>query len=153
MALVYEQLHESENMRMVDLEWYLDALTSTITATALPSDKAIELQVSAAGIQLSAEIITPLGLIVNELVTNSLKHGFKEREKGRVSIAASRREGAIRLIYRDNGCGYPDIQDRSNEHALGMRLIEGLAEQIDAQLSVSGENGFVCTLAFPDQAE
>ena len=150
MALVHELLYESEDLTSIDMGRYIERLTSSIVNSY--HDGEIELEVAAGDITLPLETAIPLGLIINELVTNSFKHAFTPREgshpKGRISIELEEHGGEFTLNIADNGVGLPSDFIIEDSDSLGLRLVAGLVDQIDGTFEVSGEDGARFRLTF-----
>ncbi len=99
-------------------------LHMVIDDVAVPVDKAI-----------------PCGLLLNELITNALKHAFKDGRRGDVRVELARDGTRLRLVVQDNGIGLPAGFDAQHTSSLGMQLVTTLAEQLDASLDVSSRDG------------
>ena len=97
---------------------------------------------------LSNDIAMPLALIVNELVTNAVKHARKGGERVQVGVALSREDGVWTLRVRDDGPGFELVAPKRGASGLG--LVAGLARQLSGSLSVTNEHGAVCLVSFPE---
>ena len=149
MGIVHELLYRTENLASVDFAQYLDALCrSMIEALSEPGRIAIEIQAERANLDLDTSV--PLALIVNELVSNALKHAFPDNRTGRITIgfAIDAREG--RLTIADDGVGYDDAAAAAGARSLGLRLIQLLTTQIRGTLRQSSSAvGSVTEIVFP----
>ncbi len=125
MSLVYEQLYQSDSLARVEMQIYLDKLTSNVLQ-AFGDGRFIEVQVDAAGIWLDVGAATPCGLIINELVTNALKHAFPPDFQGQPKIWVSfkRNEDHFALVVEDNGIGLPDNVELRQTRSMGLRLVK-----------------------------
>lgn len=124
MSLVYEQLYQSDHLAEVDMEGYLKNLTSNVLQ-AFASGKEIIFNVEAENVLLDVETAMPCGLIINELLTNSLKYAFNDLQ-GRtpqINVKLSRKNNLIEIIVMDNGKGIPQNYDWENAESLGLKLV------------------------------
>jgi PAS domain S-box-containing protein len=151
MALIHEQLYGSENLARLNFADYVGDLVNHLNMSCLSSSETqIELAINIAPVALNIETATPCGLILNELVTNALKHAFLDGRSGTISISLTHHANHLQLMIQDNGVGFaPDI-DWQNSPTLGLRLVRILARQLDATLTQeSGATGtcFCLTLS------
>lgn len=131
-ALLHERLYQSNDLANVDMATYLAGLVSEVfRAAGRPGVRRV---VAVDGIELSMELAMPCGLIVNELVTNALKHAFPAGE-GEVRVELTRQGGRTRLSVVDDGCGLPPGA-QADGTSLGMRLVRSLTDQLRGQLVV-----------------
>jgi two-component system, sensor histidine kinase PdtaS len=143
-ASAHEHFQPIEHHGRVEMRSYLEQLCTHL-AEALRDVRPIAMKVDAAQIYLPAEEAIPLGLIVNELVTNSLKHAFSDARPGRIEVVLTH-DSAMTLIVRDNGHGCP----AQKVERVGSRLVRMLAQQLDARIewqqpAVGCEVKLVCT--------
>jgi len=150
MALVHETLYKTESLVDIPFDRYLEDLTRAVTeGFATIGDIRAETEVL--GIQLELDTAVTIGLMVNELMINSMKYAFVNRPSGLISISFSYDDEQYTFRYEDNGIGLPDGFDLEKISSLGIRLIRILAKQIRGTInisSVSGE-GMKCTVVFP----
>lgn len=131
MALVHETLYRSRDLGAVDVQAYLDRIAQAQLDAAEAGRRSIEIGVRAPGLTMDLDASFLCGLVVSELTSNSLKHAFGRRRRGRIDIAMERVAGE-RLVLRvsDDGRRLPDEIDFGSEATLGLRLVSGLAEQL-----------------------
>jgi two-component sensor histidine kinase len=100
---------------------------------------------------LTIDTAIPCGLILNELITNSLQHAFPDGRKGNIRISFSRCEGGAKyeIIYEDDGVGIPTDVDFSASGSLGMLLIESLTDQLKGELNIENNDGINVRIRFP----
>lgn len=145
-ALVHEMLYQDNAISLIEMHKYLKELGNRLLLFS--ANKKISYHLEASEISLPIDYATTLGLILNELITNSLKHAFMEVE-GTISVELSEiNMNLFRFIYKDNGKG---LQKKSPEKTLGLKLINMFAEEIDADLEVKSENGLSYTFTFTCQ--
>lgn len=137
-SLVYENLYQKENAEFVELKNYLQALISNLKQ--IGSNKKIEIQLDCDEIQLGFDTTISLGLIFNELITNSYKHGFKNSE-GLIRISCIKSNNNLSIEYRDNGKGMA-VPIVINKESLGLKLIELLISDLHGNYEISSNNGF-----------
>jgi two-component sensor histidine kinase len=110
----------------------------------------IRIRLDSDGARLDVQTAVPLGMILNEIVTNAMKHAFNGRESGEVSIALRRSpDGALALSVRDDGVGLPAHVDMENPASFGLELVTLLAQQIGAWVSVSTGSGTCFSVQVP----
>lgn len=142
MALVHEMLYKSVDLSKVDLKEYIEILTGSVNMSYSTPTKAISFSNDIeAGIFLEVDMMIPIGLMLNEILSNSFKYAFPEKEKGIISIKLKRDKNNIKMIVFDNGVGLKKNFDIKKQGSLGMQLIHMLGEQIDAGISVTSEKG------------
>ena len=119
MALIHERLYQSTNLAEVDFGDYVTNLTRFLMSTVSGSQGRITIATDIEGIVLPVDEAVPCGLIINEIVTNSLKHAFPGGEQGEIHISCSRAKGdQIILVVRDNGIGLAEDVDYTNTNSL-----------------------------------
>lgn len=97
---------------------------------------------------LDARVLSPLGIIVNELLTNAMKYAFSGRDGGMIRVSGSHKEGRVTIVVQDDGIGLPDSFDLKTSAGFGLRLVEMLTEQIGGSLRIDRENGTRFVVAF-----
>ena len=143
MAAVHENLYKSKNLSSISILPFLKELTTSILASYQLSSENITLEIDSDEIFINIEQASPLGLIVNELVSNSLKHAFTDGHKGEIHINLKRvNEDHIHLCFSDDGIGLPVSLDWRNLDSLGLKLVLNLAEnQLDGSIKMEVNNG------------
>lgn len=143
MALLHRRLYQQEeDATTIELGSYLEELCGYLQSTYPAEGPPPEIRMEIEPMQVDAEQAGRLGLIVNELLTNSFKHAFHEVEQPEVFLGLQRTEdGYIRLSYRDNGKGMPVGYDVQNSRSLGLKLIHTLSRQLGGSVEVSSEEG------------
>ena len=133
MAMVHETLYRSNDLRSVDCADYLRALAGPLFQSYGLEPGAVELRIQVpAGMRISLETATPFGLIVNELISNALKHAFPGGRRGEIVVRLEPLgDSRFRLLVSDNGIGFAPDRDPHHADTLGLRLVQALAEQLD----------------------
>ncbi len=149
MALVHERLYQSSDLSQVDFAEYLKRLTTQLFHSYGLNAGIVDLAVAVGDVRLDINTAVPLGLIVNELVSNAIKHAFPARAHGRISVGLEPLEGGtFRLTVSDDGIGFPKDLDFRKTESLGMQLVTMLAGQLDAEITLEREAGTRFTLIF-----
>lgn len=144
MAKVHNQLYENEAIETIPFFAYCQTLSKDVLNTFEDENKPIHLTILPTEITLNLQTILPLGLLLNELLMNTLKHAFREQDSGQISIDLSEKEGEYRLVFKDNGSGFMLPINSS----FGLKLINALACQLSGELSIDINNGTIYTLNF-----
>jgi PAS domain S-box-containing protein len=153
MALVHERLYQSRTLSSITLDGFLSELCSQVARAASASQRGIELRVEAAPLEIGLDLAVPLGLLLNELVSNSLKHGFPEGRHGHIVVGAvSEPGGMVRVTVADDGVGLPPGIDQTSPQTLGLKLVSALSGQLRASFSLENRNGAFATLLFRAEA-
>jgi PAS domain S-box-containing protein len=141
MALVHEMLYQSKQLSHIAADEYVRGLAAGLfRAYAIDSGR-VTLHVDAVDVSLDIDEAIPFGLILNELLTNCLKHAFPAG-RGRIEVVVSPAgEGYVRLLVRDDGVGLPRDVDLHDARTLGLRLVERLARQLSGAVEVRREHG------------
>jgi PAS domain S-box-containing protein len=142
-ALIHEYMYQSDNLARLPLSRNIRGLAANLLRAVGPPDRAISLELSVEeDLTLRVDRAIPCGLILNELMTNALKHAFPADRAGKVHITL-RREGESSLLLgvADDGIGLPDAHDDTENGSLGWRLVHAFAEQLGATVRVLREHG------------
>ena len=99
--------------------------------------------------KLDVDTVIPLGLILNELISNSLKYAFEDEERGKISISLKKKEEAIELQVSDNGVGLPESFSIETLDSLGFKLIKSFTDKLKAKLDVSSLEGTRVNMLIP----
>lgn len=135
MAMVHEMLYMREDLAKIDYRTYVTELGGYLIKSLKGPESKITLHIDIPQIQLGIDTAIPLGLLINEAVTNALKYGFKERETGEISILLER-ESKTEYVLRigDNGVGYPESVTHKSTKSLGLKLIYNLSRQLQGSV-------------------
>lgn len=149
MALVHEMLYSTKDFVFTQLKEYVDFLATSLFMSYAPPEHQIELEFDIdQEIYFEIDYMIPLGLVLNEMMSNSLKHAFP-KAKGKITItAAIDEEGKHHIRYSDNGKGLPLNFDLKQSESLGMQLIVMLTEQLDGEVNLRTEIGLTYELSF-----
>ena len=152
MALIHERLYQSENFDSVDFHHYVNGLVDMLRHS-IPSQDAqrITISVNIPTIELPMDLAMPLGLILNELVSNAFEHAFPDAHGGNISISLEFSPESGILVIKDTGKGFPESKNESSSRVgLGMHLVEVLARQVGGSSKMqSSSSGTTATITFP----
>jgi two-component sensor histidine kinase len=135
MAAIHEMFYKSENLDTIDFSRYLKKLISDLIHTFRGPNNKISLDLKSSIVWVNLDTAIPLGLIINEVITNSLKHGIKAGTKGVITARFEKLDDQnFKLLIGDNGVGSKNIIDKNKENTLGITLITSLVEQLDGSI-------------------
>lgn len=139
MALIHQDLYQRENITSVNSQQYFKNLCQELYTTYSISKDKVVLQMNIEDIPIDVDTLVPLGLITNEIITNSLKYAFPGNKTGNLKVLLKAKNDGFLLKVSDDGVGYDpgDISDNS----FGNRLIHSLVQQLEAKLNISTEKG------------
>jgi PAS domain S-box-containing protein len=150
MALVHEQLYQSQDLSNIDFAEYIENLAHNLFQAYEINSPVIKLQTNIAPCKLNIDTAVPCGLIINELVTNSLKYAFSGEIQGKIKIDFSLdNNGVCVLVVSDTGIGFPKDLDYRNARTLGLRLVGSLVRQIRGNITLLATLGTVFQITFP----
>lgn len=144
MALIHEKMYQKEDLNHIDVRSYLVSLTDEI-ANSIQSTASIEFSVESDLDEMNVQNIVPVSLIFNELITNSIKHGFANKKQGQIKVEINQQGAVVQFEYFDNGSWI----EPKDEGTFGLELLSALTEQLDGEYSRSIENGTRYIFSFP----
>ncbi len=156
MALVHEKLYQSEDMISVDFSDYIQNLANYLFGAYSVGDKNISLKLDVDNIFLGMDTSVPLGIIINELVSNALKHAFQKKESGEICVCLKKEEqgssekNCFSLVVRDNGRGFPEEIDFRETDSLGLQLVINLVDQIEGSIELNTHEGTEFRIRFKE---
>lgn len=140
-ALIHEKLYQNENLSEICFEQYLKELTDVILSSMGSSKTDINVSMNVDPVKLTVNQAIPCGLILNEIITNSYKHAYPEKEKGNIEINLNRRGDEVYLSIIDDGIGIPEEINLEKPKSLGIKLIRTLSKQLNAEAEFSNKTG------------
>ncbi len=148
MALIHENLYQSDSLKDVDFSFFISKIILQLfTAYNINKDK-ISTKVNLSNVSLNINLAIPIGLIINELLTNSMKYAFPDNRSGEITIDFKYDQGKYTLIIADDGVGFPDDYDHNNSKSLGLLLVNALTRQVQGKLALESSKGTKFTLTF-----
>ncbi|MEO5570007.1 MAG: two-component regulator propeller domain-containing protein [Bacteroidia bacterium] len=149
MALIHERFYQSDGTSKIDFDEYIKRLTENLALSLGIKQTQVELVIDSEKISLDIDTAVPCGLILNELVTNSLKYAFENKQYGKVFISFHELENNYcRLVIRDNGIGFPPEFMLENAESLGMQLVLALTDQLEGTIKLDKTNGATFIIEF-----
>ncbi|AWH85670.1 hypothetical protein HYN59_11375 [Flavobacterium album] len=146
MSLIHQKLYQTENLSSINMPWYIKELADYLK-DSFDHEGKIRFELSLASIDLDVAQAVPLGLILNEAITNAIKYAFPD-QKGIINILLEETDNSYLLRISDNGIGLPEHFESAETDSLGMSLMMGLAEQLDGTFTIRSGAGVVITINF-----
>lgn len=154
MALIHEKLYQSKGLARIDAADYIHDLTDNLFRSYNVATNTIKLNLQVEHIELDIDTAIPCGLIINELVSNSLKYAFVDKGKGELYISFHHQEESqeITLVISDNGIGLPPDFDVREIESLGLQLVGNLTEQLDGEIEINSDLGASFKITFTNRS-
>ncbi|MDA8173549.1 MAG: hypothetical protein M0018_03040 [Nitrospiraceae bacterium] len=146
MAMVHEMLYKTKGLSQLDMKDYLEQLARSVIRGYEAAGVILDMDLDP--VQVSLDVAMPCGLIVNELLSNSMKHAFTGRTRCKAGLSLKANGTEIELACYDNGTGFPEDFQIERSGALGLRLVGELARQLVGELDIRNENGAKVTVRF-----
>jgi PAS domain S-box-containing protein len=150
MALIHEKLYQSKDLTVIPMTGYIGDLLTNLYISFGTNEEEIKAVIKVADVNLNVSTAIPCGLIINELVTNCLKHAFPGDRKGEIVLSLQPLEGKYELIVSDNGIGFPENADFRNTETLGLKLVISLISQLDGTIELNRTGGSTFTIRFSE---
>lgn len=141
MSFIHESLYRSEDFSYVNFSEYITSLSSNLVQSYILEHDNINLELKLGDYNLNLDQAIPCGLIINELVSNSIKYAFPKQKNGVISIELNKKNDKLFFEVSDNGIGLPDNFDVENTDTLGLQLVYTLISQLDGDIQVINNNG------------
>jgi PAS domain S-box-containing protein len=149
MALIHEKLYRSQDLAHVDFGSYIQDLANFLFRSYTSQRGAVDLDIDANDVSLPIDTAVPCGLIINELISNSLKHAFVDGREGKIQVRlVADQERQIRLSVSDDGVGFSEDIDYTTSPSLGLQLVNTLVDQLDGQIELYNGSGTRFEIAF-----
>lgn len=148
MAIIHEMLYKSESLAAIDMRGYINALCLFLFQTYTINTNRVSFLIDIEDISLELNIAVPLGLIANELISNSLKYAFPDGRGGSIKISMRCEDGVYAFSVRDDGVGLPEGLDPATGATLGLRLVDILVKQLDGNISIESNGGSAFNIIF-----
>lgn len=140
MAVLYDKLYRSDIQHELSMKDFLPSLVEEILAVN-PGAVPVKTDIRIDDIVVSAKILSSLGILINELITNSIKYAFKDMSGGMIFVSAAKKDDEITIMYRDNGVGLPETVSLEASTGFGMQLITMLVRQIKGTVEITRDHG------------
>ncbi len=148
MMILYEKLYHADNMNEISLQDFLPPLIKEISAI-FPNSKAVQITTEIEDIVLAPKVLSPLGIILNELVTNAMKYAFNNNSEGMIRVTATKKDNRVTIGFADNGAGMPTGITIENATGFGLKLIDMLIKQLNGAITLQHHNGTTFIFEFP----
>ncbi len=151
MALVHELLYKSKNLSEIQISDYISRLGNSIhDAFSIPESQIKIIYKIEKNIFFNVDLMIPLGLIINEILSNSFKYAFP-KNRGNIAIELREVQKCFELIIKDDGIGFFENYDSGKNSNLGIQLIHMLIDQIEGTLHTNNENGTIYLISFKNK--
>ena len=147
MMILYEKIYRSSDFRKISTKQYIASLIDEIVSN-FPNRESVTLRKHVDDFLLDAKILSPVGIILNELLTNAMKHAFTGRDKGEISVSLGAEGNHVALIVQDNGIGIPESTGIADSTGFGLQVVEMLTEQLEGAIRLERNKGSTFTLEF-----
>ena len=143
MALIHKNLYQRDNLAGIEMKDYIFRLANNLKDACITNEQEIDININMTETELDVDTAIPLGLIINELLTNVFKYAFPEKNNGKIEISFSKgKYERFRLTIKDNGIGHTKL-----ETGFGSQLIQLLTKQLEATFSDGNDNGYWCRIS------
>ena len=153
MSLVHEKLYLSKDLSSIDFHDYMEDLSARLFQIHRVDSRVVSFSSQIKDVSFNIETAIPLGLIINELISNALKHAFPEGKKGSIAVELTqdkKREEYI-LTVTDDGIGFPEVTDYRNTETFGLQLVDMLTEQFHGTMELDRTKGTSFRITFREQ--
>ncbi|MEL4308510.1 tetratricopeptide repeat-containing sensor histidine kinase [Joostella sp. CR20] len=140
MALIHQKLYQNEDLSVIKMQEYIESLGASIQSVYKTSGSKIKLHINASSTDLDVDRAIPIGLILNELISNSFKYAFENHTEGNIYISLLKNNDQYYFEYKDDGVGLPENFDAKTSGSMGMTLIGRLANQLRSSLHIDKES-------------
>jgi len=150
MAMIHEKLYQSTDLTHIKFDDYIKRLVLDLFYSYGIKEDQIKPIITVEDIMLNIETAVPCGLIINELISNSLKYAFPEGREGELKVSVKKFNDNYELIISDNGVGFPEDLDYKNTDSLGLQLVKTLVHQIEGTVSMNSNHGTEFKIIFKE---
>jgi len=150
MALIHERLYRSTDLKNIEFKEYITTLANDLYRTYVKDPTRVSLQMIIEDVNIDINTAIPLGLILNELITNAMKHAFPNDREGTISISFVKNNDVFILKVSDDGVGFPADLDYTKTDSLGMQLVTSLSSQINGKIELDKDHGTKFTITFKE---
>jgi two-component sensor histidine kinase len=146
--MVHEKLYQSENLSSINFANYIKSLMMELESSYHVNKSLLKTEINVEDIYLDINAAIPCGLIINELISNIIKHAFKEGDEGNIKINFYRKSNEYILSVQDDGIGLPSNLDFENTSSLGLNLVNALVNQLAGTIEINRNNGTQFVIKF-----
>lgn len=150
-ALIHEKMYQSRDISNIDFTSYIKSLINDLMYSYDADSRNIKSVIDTGNFLFSIETVQPLGLIVNEIISNSLKYAFKDKNEGTILVKLQKmHSNNFKLTVSDNGMGFPENIDFRNTSSLGLQLVNELVKQLEGNIELNIDNGTEFVIVFKE---
>jgi two-component sensor histidine kinase len=150
MALIHERLYKAQDLAQIRAIEYVENLIDYLEGTYYSPSWNLEISTEIEDLYLNLDVAIPCGLIINELVSNSIKYAFPIDQNGSIMVSLKSAEpDNLVLIIKDNGIGIPLAMRTLNSQSLGLELVQLLVKQLNGKIEIDGTSGTQVKIIFP----
>lgn len=149
MSILHRSLYQKDDLKNINVRDYFEELLDSLVSNYQVTDTKINVSKDIEDFELDVDTVMPLGLITNELVSNSLKYAFENQKEGDISLSLKKRNDQVHLCVLDNGSGIPFTEIPSKSKTLGMQLIKSFINKLNADIKISNEGGTKVDITLP----
>jgi two-component system, sensor histidine kinase PdtaS len=149
MGLIHQNLYQEDDLRGVNIKNYVTKLTKNLFNSYNIQPEKVQLRTNITVLQLDVDTVVPIGLIINELVTNALKYAFSNEKSGTIEVNLFEENNQMVLQVKDDGIGLPDDFDIEKLNSMGFQLVKNFATKLSAKLNIENQNGAFVELLIP----
>jgi len=149
-ARIHQGFYESRNYSSIKFNKFIREIVESLLELYIPDDKKIKINYEIEEVDLGINYSVNIGLIVNELITNSIKHAFNDTSAGKIKIIVKELGGSLKLLVEDNGKGIPPDFKIEESNSIGLMLVESLVEQMNGTLEFTGSSGTTIKINIPN---
>jgi PAS domain S-box-containing protein len=150
MALIHERLYQASDLAKIDFAGYVRSLTGHLMRSYKVSANGVKLNLEVDSVPMNLDVAIPCGLMINELVSNSLKYAFPQTGENVIHVRFSEENNRmLKLAVHDNGIGFPENQNPEESDSLGLKLVRTLTEQLGGRIQYRNDSGFLCEIEIP----
>jgi two-component sensor histidine kinase len=154
MSMVHEKLYQAQNLASIDFLQFAEGLVGFLNQLTEEETSDAVVRVSGTSLSLSIDQAIPLGLVLNELVTNAIKYAYAEGERGVINVSVGGGSGApATIVVEDRGRGLPENESGEAPTGLGFRIVKMLVEQLHGELDIRSHAGLRVTVTVPEHHE
>ena len=150
MALIHQKLYQEDNLTGIRIKEYIEKLTQSLFHSYNISSDKIKLELDIENLNLDVDTLIPLGLIINELVSNALKHAFEGTTSGRVQVSLKESDNQLKLEVSDNGKGLGFPESEALKKSFGYRLITAFSARLKAKMEIKSDHGTTISMYIND---
>ena len=148
MAFIHESLYQTKNFESVNFSEYVTTLSKNLVHTYSINTKKVKLILTLDELMLNLDASIPCGLIINEIISNSLKYAFPDNRDGIIFVTLGVDKNKVKIEVGDNGIGIPENVDIKNTQTLGLQLVDTLVEQLSGTVKLKRSKGTVFSIEF-----